>query len=342
MNKSTSVFISGLLVGVLLSTAGFSVLRRIQGSSGGESRNARLVLKLGHVSDVGHPVHKSLVYMRQRLEKMSDGGMTIDIYPGGVLGSETQCIEQLQNGSLSMTRTSAAVIENFVPEMAVFGLPYVFRDESHFWAVLDGEIGSRLLREGESKFFRGLCYFNSGSRNFYSKSPILSPDDLKGKKIRVMNSATAIKMVEAIGAAPTPIAWGELYSSLAQGIVDGAENNLPTFAANKHYEVCKHYTLDGHTRIPDVLLVGTKTLNGLSSQQREWLETAANEAAVFQRDLWATATRGARELAEAEGVTVYEVDVKSFADKVQPMFDRISDTKVKETLAAMQGVTTDE
>lgn len=268
--------------------------------------------------------------------------MTIDIYSGGVLGSETQCIEQLQNGSLSMTRTSAAVIENFVPEMAVFGLPYVFRDEPHFWAVLDGEIGSRLLREGESKFFRGLCYFNSGSRNFYSKSPILSPDDLKGKKIRVMNSATAIKMVEAIGAAPTPIAWGELYSSLAQGIVDGAENNLPTFAANKHYEVCKHYTLDGHTRIPDVLLVGTKTLNGLSSQQRKWLETAANEAAVFQRDLWATATRGARELAEAEGVTVYEVDVKSFADKVQPMFDRISDTKVKETLAAMQGVTTDE
>lgn len=341
MNKPASIFLSGLLVGILLATAGFSALRRYQRSTGNQD-NAQIVLKLGHVLDVGHPVHKAIEHMRERLETLSGGQMTIDIYPGAVLGSETQSIEQLQNGSLSMTKTSAAVIENFVPEMAVFGMPYVFRDQQHFWAVLESEIGQRLLQEGESKFIRGLCYYDSGSRNFYSKSPIRTPDDLKGKKIRVMNSATAIKMVESIGASPTPIAWGELYSALAQGIVDGAENNLPTFAATKHFEVCKHFTLDGHTRIPDVLLVGTKTWSSLTAQQQQWLQTAANDSAEVQRELWAEATQQARTESEAAGVTVYEVDPQTFADKVKPMLGQITDKKVKETLAAMQGIQTDE
>ena len=336
MSKSTSLFVSGLLFGVLLATAGFSVLRRYQRTSGGVGDNARVVLKLGHALDVGHPVHQAIDHMRKRLETLSDGEMTIDIYPGGVLGSENQCIEQLQNGSLSMTKTSAAVVESFVPEMAVFGLPYVFRDQQHFWTVLDGQIGSRLLLEGKSKFIRGLCYYDAGSRNFYSKSPIRSPADLKGMKIRVMNSATAIEMVEAIGAAPTPIAWGELYSALAQGIVDGAENNFPTFSTTKHYEVCKHFTLDGHTRIPDILLIGTKSWNRLTSQQQQWLQAAANESAEVQRELWATETQRSREKAEAEGVTVYEVDVNSFAQTVTPMIERVTD---KATLAAIRGVT---
>lgn len=338
MSKSTSVFVSGLLVGVLLATVGFSLLRRYERSSDNTKGDARVVLKLGHALDVGHPVHKAIDHMRQRLEELSGGEMTIDIYPGAVLGSETQCIEQLQNGSLSMTKTSAAVIENFVPEMAVFGLPYVFRDKQHFWAVLDSEIGERLLQEGKARFIRGLCYYDSGSRNFYGKFPVESPDDLKGRKIRVMNSATAIQMVEAFDAAPTPIAWGELYSALAQGIVDGAENNLPTFSATKHYEVCKHFTLDGHTRIPDVLLVGTKSWEQLNTQQQKWLQAAADDSAVVQRELWEEATQQAREQAESEGVTVYEVNTQDFANKVQAMLGQVADEKVKATLAAIQDV----
>ena len=338
MSKSVSLFISGLLVGILLATAGFSMLRRYQRSDGSTVDNAQVVLKLGHVLDVGHPVHQAIDHMRQRLETLSGGTMTIDIYPSGVLGSETQCIEQIQNDLLSMTKTSAAVVENFVPEFAVFGLPYVFRDEEHFWNVLDGEIGQRLLQEGQSKLIRGVCYYDSGSRNFYSKSPILSPKDLKGKKIRVMNSATAIAMVEAIGAAPTPISSGELYSALSQGIVDGAENNLPTFYSNRHYEVCKHFTLDGHTRIPDVMLIGTKTWDRLTQQQQKWLQTAANDSAKFQRELWAEGTQLAREQAEAEGVTVHEVDVSTFESKVESMLDQVEDAKVRETLAKIRGV----
>ncbi len=342
MSKTTSIFISGFLVGVFVATVGFSFLRRHQLSTGDAGNSARVVLKLGHSLDVAHPAHKAMEHMRQRLESLSGGEMTIDIYPGSVLGSETQCIEQLQNGSLSLTRTSAAVIENFVPEMAVFGLPYVFRDEQHFRAVLDGEIGKRLLGEGEARFIRGLCYHDSGSRNFYGKFPVLTPQDLNDRKIRVMNSATAINMVEAMGAAPTPIAPGELYSALSQGIVDGAENNLPTFAHSRHYEVCKHFSLDGHTRIPALVLVGTKAWNRLSSQQQQWLQTAATESSTLQRELWATATQEARQLVEAAGVTVYDVDVQDFADKVKPMLDQVSDEKVKATLAAIQKVKSDE
>ncbi|MDA8563361.1 TRAP transporter substrate-binding protein [Mariniblastus sp.] len=342
MNKTTSIFVSGFLVGVLVATVGFSILRRYQASTGDAGNNAQIVLKLGHSLDVAHPAHKAIENMRERLESLSGGEMTIDIYPSSVLGSETQCIEQLQNGSLSLTRTSAAVIENFVPEMAVFGLPYVFRDQQHFRTVLDGEIGKRLLLEGESRFVRGLCYHDSGSRNFYGKFPVMAPKDLSGRKIRVMNSATAIAMVEAMGAAPTPIAPGELYSALSQGIVDGAENNLPTFAHSRHYEVCKHFSLDGHTRIPALVLVGTKAWNQLTPQQQQWLQTAAIESATVQRELWATATDEARQIVEAAGVTIHEVNVQNFAKQVKPMLDLVSDAKVKATLAAIQKVESDE
>jgi tripartite ATP-independent transporter DctP family solute receptor len=232
-----------------------------------------------------------------------------------------------------MTKTSAAAMENFIPAMAVFGLPYVFRNEDHYWNVINGDIGKELLQQGENKFLRGLCYYDAGSRNFYTKStPIRTPDDLKGKKIRVMNSATAIDMVKAMGGSPTPIAWGELYSALAQGTVDGAENNPPSFTSNKHYEVCKHFTLDGHTRIPDMLLMSTKVWSKLSPQQQAWVQQAADESSTFQRELWAKETLAALEKAKEEGVTVYEVDTALFAAKVAPMLGAVAQPEVKALL----------
>jgi tripartite ATP-independent transporter DctP family solute receptor len=331
MNKSISLFVGGLLVGALLATAGFALLLRGQISSGGNTN--QLVLKLGHGLDTGHPVHKAMEYMKERLEELSGETVTIDIYPSSVLGSETQCIEQLQNGSLAMTKTSAAAMENFIPEMAVYGLPYVFRDGDHYWDVLEGSVGRELLRMGEEKFLRGLCYYDAGSRNFYtSERPIRTPDDLKGMKIRVMNSKTAMDMVKAMGGAPTPIAWGELYSALAQGAVDGAENNPPSFTSNKHYEICKHFTLDGHTRIPDMLLMSSKVWGRLDPQVQAWVQQAADESVRFQRKLWQEKTAEALKEAEAEGVAVYEVDTSAFAVKVAPMLEEIEDPRIRELL----------
>ncbi len=344
--RSLSFFIAGLMLGVLLSTVGFGVFLRAQRQAernavldGGGGGARQLVLKLGHALDTGHPVHAAMEHMATRLTELSGGTVAIDIYPSAVLGSEVQCLEQVQNGSLDMTKVSAAVIENFVPEMAVFGLPYLFRDSDHYWQVLSGPLGAALLEKGEPKRLRGLCYYDSGSRNFYTRSkPIRTPDDLAGLKIRVVNSATAIAMVEAMGGAPTPIAWGELYSALAQGTVDGAENNPPSFTSNKHFEVCRHFTLDGHTRIPDILLIGTETWDRLSPQIREWVQRAADDSSVFQRDLWRRETARSLETARAEGVTIYQVDPAPFAAKVAPMLEQVEDPAVRSLVRAIREI----
>jgi tripartite ATP-independent transporter DctP family solute receptor len=337
MNKTASFFLAGLLVGGLLASVGFSLFVRSQKAGGDNQR--QLVLKLGHTLDTSHPVHLSMEFMKQRLEELSGGTVTIDIYPSSVLGSETQCIEQLQSGSLAMTKTSAAAMENFIPSMAVFGFPYVFRDEDHYRAVLDGPIGQGLLQGGQAKFLRGLCFYDAGSRNFYTKSkPVESPADLKGLKIRVMNSATAIEMVKSMGGAPTPIAWGELYSALAQGTVDGAENNLPSFATNKHYEICKHFTLNSHTRVPDILLMSTKVWDQLQPQVQQWLQQAATESAEHQIKLWKKMTNDSMKLVKDEGVTIYDVDTLPFAEKVGPMLESVDNALVRDLLQQISEV----
>ena len=327
MNKSASMFLVGLVVGAILSTAGFAYFLRTQDSG----TLGQTVLKLGHTQDTGHPVHLGMEHMKSRLEELSGGRVTIDIYPSSVLGNENQCIEQLQDGSLAMTKTSAAAIENFIPIMSVYSMPYLFRDSDHYWAVLEGEIGKKLLESGESKFLRGLCYYDAGSRNFYTKDkPIKTPDDLKGMKIRVMNSRTAVEMVKAMGGSPTPISFGELYSALSQGIVDGAENNPPSFTSSKHSEVCKHFSLDGHTRVPDILMMSTKVWNNLDPQVQKWVAQAASDSTTYQRKLWEEKTQESLEEARQADVTIYEVDTAAFAAKVAPMFDAIEDEETRE------------
>ena len=331
MRKSISFFMGGILIGTLVATCCFSLFLRGQKQAG--NGRQEMVLKLGHGLDTKHPVHIAMEFMKRRLEELSGGTVSMDIYPSSVLGSETQCIEQLQNGSLAMTKTSIAAMENFIPAMSVFSLPYVFRDEDHFWNVINSEIGVGLLHQGEAKFLRGLCYYDAGSRNFYTKqTPIRTPDDLKGLKIRVQNSKTSMDMVKAMGGAPTPIAWGELYSALAQGTVDGAENNLPSFISNKHYEVCKYFTLDGHTRIPDMLLMSSRVWGNLSPEVQGWVQQAADESAEFERKLWSEKTREALEKAKAEGVTIYEVDTTVFRTKVAFMLEQVENPEVRALL----------
>jgi tripartite ATP-independent transporter DctP family solute receptor len=332
-----SFFVCGALIGALLASAGFSLFLRGQKTAGGMQQQT--VLKLGHGLDPGHPVHTAMEFMKQRLEELSGGRVTMIIHPSSVLGSEVQCIEMLQNGSLAMTKTSAASMENFIPVMSLFGFPYIFRDADHYWNFLTDEAGRSLLMQGEKKYLRGLCYYDAGSRNFYTKEKaVRTPADLKGLKIRVMNSRTAIDMTRAMGGAPTPITWGELYTALAQGTVDGAENNLPSFTSSKHYEVCKHFTLNGHTRIPDILMMSTRVWNKLDPQVQEWVQQAADESVSFQRTLWEEKTAESMAIAREEGVTFYEVDTAAFAGKVAPMLRQVDNPEVRELLEHIAGV----
>ena len=224
-----------------------------------EQLSTTKIIRLGHGLNTSHSVHKAMVYMGEQLELKSNGKIKLQIYPSQQLGTERQCLELLQIGALDMTKSSAGVLENFSPGMKVLGLPYLFRNREHSFKVLDGPIGKELLAGAEKYWLKGLAFYDAGSRSFYTiNTPVEQPSDLEGLKIRVQESQTAIDMVKSFGGSPTPISWGELYTALQQGVVDGAENNPPSFVSSNHFEVCKFYTLDEHTSIPDVLVMGTK------------------------------------------------------------------------------------
>lgn len=262
-------------------------------------------LKLSHSLSLDHPVHQALVYFSQRVDDKSDGQLNIEIYPGGQLGSERQSLELLQLGGLAMTKVSSAVMENFSPRLRVFGFPYLFENAEHRYRLFDSDLGKQLLLDGERYWLRGLTFFDAGSRSFYTKETSIEiPDDLKGLKIRVMQSPTAINLIKSLGASPTPVSWGELYTSLQQGVVDGAENNLPSFYSSRHYEICKNLSMDEHSSIPDILVISTIIYDKLSSEEKRWIEEAAQDAAIMQRKLWKTAEIKALKAIQKEGVKI--------------------------------------
>ncbi len=287
------------------------------------------IIKLAHGLDIEHPVHKGMAFMAEKVRENSGGKLQLTIYPSGQLGQERELLELMQIGSIEITKVSAAALENFVPSYKVLGLPYIYRDEQHRYAVWDGPIGKKLLAEGDDYRMRGLCFYDAGSRSFYTKEkPINDPSDLKGMKIRVMNSITAFDMVKALGASPTPISFGELYTALQQGIVDGAENNAPSFYTSHHYEVCKYYSIDEHSAQPDVLLINSSLWNDLSDQEKKWLQDAVDASVIEQRKLWKESVKFCLEEMIAAGVEVSYPKKEPFQEKVAPLYDQFEDDPV--------------
>jgi tripartite ATP-independent transporter DctP family solute receptor len=221
-----------------------------------------------------------------------------------------------------MTKVSAGSLENIVPEMRVFSLPYLFRDKEHMEAVLWGEVGNELLDTGTRYLLKGVAYYDAGSRSFYTRDRIIhTPDDLTGMKIRVMPSAMATKLIRTLGASPTPLAYGELYTAFQGGIVDAAENNPPSFYTSRHYEVCSYYILNEHTSIPDVLVLGTKVWHSLSEQEREWLQRAIDDSVELQRVLWEESVEESYRIVEEAGVEIIHPDKEPFRESSLPLYD---------------------
>jgi tripartite ATP-independent transporter DctP family solute receptor len=297
-----------------------------------------VVLKLGHGLDIAHPVHKAMVFMAEKVREKSGGRMRVEIFPSEQLGNEKECIEALQLGYLAMTKTSSAPMESFVSQMRVFGIPYLFRDAEHFWNVMNGPIGKKLLLAGESKRLRGLCYYDAGARSFYAKKEISKPSDLAGMKIRVQNSIMSIKMVEAMGGSPTPVPWGELYTALDQGVVDGAENNAPSFRTSRHYEVCKCYSLDEHTRLPDILIISPRIWNHLSPEQQRILQEAVDESVQYQRQIWAEAEEMDLKAVQEQGAKVIRPDKGPFRASVRAVWQEFEGTEIGELIRQIQEV----
>jgi len=308
-----------------LKTKSYCLLTLLLFFSGCGSKDDTLVLRLGHGLDSSHPVHEGMVRMAELVKEKSNESMRIDIYPNEQLGTERETLELLQIGSLDITKVSSAVMESFTSIYSIFSVPFLFVNNEHMHSVLDGPIGRRILDAGEPYRIIGLCYYDAGTRSFYTtRRPIHSPEDLAGLSIRVQESPSAIRMVNTLGGSATPISWGELYTALQQGVVDGAENNPPSFYLSRHYEVSRYYTLNEHTAVPDILMISRHTWqNVLNEEQREIIMQSALESVPYQRELWRKATESALKAVEEAGVEIIIPDRVPFMEASKPFYDRM-------------------
>ncbi|MDW6002674.1 TRAP transporter substrate-binding protein [Vibrio mangrovi] len=277
-------------------------------------------LKLSHTLPTEHPVHQSLESFAKEVKNLTH--LRIKIYPNATLGSETESLQMVQNGAIAFTKVSAAILNTFTPDYKILSLPYLYRDRAQYEAVLNGPIGEQILESSRKVGFIGLAFLDAGSRSFYTDKPIKTPADLKGLKIRVQNSSLAIDTIKALGATPVPLPYGELYSAMQQGVVDGAENNIPSYYSSRHYEVKQVFSRDGHTTVPDVLIVSTSTWDSLTDEQRKGIRQAAKETVKIQEENWKNYVSKATQDLKKHHVTFVDSDVPAFQDAVKPVYDQ--------------------
>lgn len=281
----------------------------------------KITLKLAHNLERSHVVHQALDEMAKQVKQLSDGKMTIRIYPSSQMGSARETLELLQNGALDMTKSSASDLESFDNVYAIYNLPFLFKDQAHFNNVVFGNVGKEIMESTKDKGFFALSAYVAGTRSFYAGKPITKPEDLKGLKIRVQASPTTIKMIELMGGSPTPISFGEVYTAMQQGVVDGAENNVPSWVQTRHIEIAKVFSEDEHASIPDFLVISTKTWNKLTPEQKEILQKAAKYSETYQQKLWTKIDADTRAQAISQGGKIVKVDKAPFRIAVQPLFD---------------------
>lgn len=296
---------------------------------------AKYKFRLAESNPADHPVTLADRKFAELVAERSNGRITVDVFPGAALGEEKAVLEQIQLGALEFTRVSSSPLGEFNKQMSVFSLPYIFDSEDHMWKFLLGEMGEKMLDDLQQSKMKGLCYYTSGARSFYSTKPLTSIDSLKGLKIRVMQNRINMEMVNALGASATPMPAGQIFSALQTGVIDGAENNYPTFLTQNHYQIAKHYIVDGHQRIPEVLLMSKVVWDKLSPEDQKIIKKAALDSIAYQREVWDKSVKEAGEKVRASGVTITEVkDIKPWQAAVKSVIEKYG-ADFKEVLAAI-------
>lgn len=307
------ILLSVLLV--LLMTALVACGSDSEGSDG-ESSGDSITLKLAHTGSETHQYHTASVKFKELVEEKTDGEITVEIHPNATLGGEGEAIEQVMDGSLEMTTVAPdSNFSNTVPEMNVFGIPYLFEDREHAYSTLDGEIGDELLALAEEHNMKGLGWWEIGFRHLSNNAnEIVTPEDVEGLQIRVQPSPVWEEHMKAIGASPTPVDFNELYSALDQGVVDGQENPLPTIESMKFYEVQQYISLTGHTYNPAITVMNLDTWNGLSEEHQTAVKEATEETSQYHREMLAEKEEEIIQMLEGEGVIVTEPDREAFRE----------------------------
>ncbi|HZD54256.1 MAG TPA: TRAP transporter substrate-binding protein [Woeseiaceae bacterium] len=282
-----------------------------------------------------YPTTKALHAIDRILAERTGGEMRVRVYAGGQLGSEKDTLEITIFGGLDLNRVNLAPINSIVPETVVLALPFLFRSVAHARAAFDGAPGRAILDSMEPHGLKGLCYYDSGARSFYNtRRPIHTPEDMHGLKIRVQNSNIYVAMVQALGANPTPIPYGEVFQALVQGVVDGAENNWPSYESSRHFEVARHYSLTRHVLAPEVLVASMRKWEKLDDDQREHLQAAVDASVPIMRDLWDARVEESRRRVLEDGIELVEdVDREAFAERMRPVWDRFLTTPRMHELA---------
>ena len=272
----------------------------------------------------GYPTVAAVNHMGELLEERSGGRLCIEVFHSAQLGEEKDTIEQTQFGVIDMNRVSLGPFNNIIEETQIPSLPYIFRSVEHMHHVMDGPVGQQILDAFTDHDLVGLAFFDGGSRSFYnSQKPITSMEDLAGLKFRVMQSDMFVDMVSALGANATPMPYGEVYSSIQTGVIDGAENNWPSYDSSGHFEVAKYYTLDQHLIVPEVLVMAKSSFDKLSAEDQELVRQAARDSVPVMRDLWAAREAESEARVRASGVEIItDIDKTPFIEAMVPVYEK--------------------
>jgi tripartite ATP-independent transporter DctP family solute receptor len=285
-----------------------------------------------------YPTVMAVKYISEIIKKKSGGKDSIKVFTGNALGGEKDTIEQTKIGALDFVRINVAPMNNICPETMVPTMPFLFRSKEHMRHVLDGPVGDEILKACEKQGYIGLAFYDSGSRSLYTtKKPVKTLADARGLKIRVQQSDLWVALLQAMGANATPMPYGEVYTALKTGLVDGAENNWPSYDTSKHFEVAKFYSVTEHSMAPEMLLMSKKIYDGLTPAEQKIIRDAARESVPYMRKLWDEKEKASRALVEKGGAQIVEVDKKSFADAMKPVYDKfITDPKLKDMIKRAQ------
>ena len=321
--------IVGILLGVLLLAAAVLLAVRLVPRETKPEQPA-LLFRYADNQPEGYPTTLAAVYFAELVEERTDGKIGIRVFPDSVLGNEISVFRQMQFGGIDFARLSVSTLSEFVPEISILQLPYLFTDAEHMWRVLDGEIGEQLLDTIRPFGLVGMSWFDAGSRNIYTKTPVKSLDDMKRLRIRVQESDFLSRMVSLWGAVPEKISYESVYSALQTGKIDGAENNWPSYEATGHYEVAPYYLLDAHSRLPEVQLISRNALDEISALGDEYVEIVlqcAAESAQYERELWKEREARSETVVRESGCIVTELSEEEktrFQEAVAPIYEEFS------------------
>jgi tripartite ATP-independent transporter DctP family solute receptor len=295
-------------------------------AAGGGQQTGTRVYRLADNQPDGYPTVLGDLAMAKYIEEKTNGAIKIEVYNNSVLGDERTTIEQTQTGAIHFIRVGINPLSAINPLMNALAMPFLFRDRDHMFKVLDGPIGQELMESLQQQNLLGLCWLDAGFRNFYnSQKAIRTPADMVGLKIRVQESALMMDMVRFLGAQPTPMAYGEVYSGIQNGVIHGAENNWPSYITAAHYEVAKFFSTDGHMSSPEMILINTGVWNSLSAAEKKIVKDGAAEGARVERAEWLKAEQTYEAQARASGNTITDItaaEKQLFADALAPLYQQ--------------------